>query len=75
MAQLYPSFCIFLPMLVFSIQSKNSIGILRIEDTEFRSDEMKELSGTFMLVAKIPFFLICCFPSPSSIPDYNFFPL
>lgn len=60
MAQLYPSFSIFLPMLVSSIPCKNPISVLEIENPGDRSDEMKELGGTLMLVAKISFYLICC---------------
>lgn len=60
MAELYPSFCLFLPMLVSPIPSQNPITILRIDDSEVKSDEMKECGGTFMLVAEISFYLICC---------------
>lgn len=47
-------------MLVPSIPCKNPISDLKIENPGDRSDEMKELGGTFMLVAKISFYLICC---------------
>lgn len=47
----FPSIC--------SIPSQNSISILRGEDLEVGRDEMKELGGTFMLVAKISLYLIC----------------
>lgn len=60
MARSYLSFFISLPMLVSSIPCKNPISVLKIEDPGDRSDEMKELGGIFMLVAKISFYLICC---------------
>lgn len=52
-------------MLVSSIPSKDSITIFRIEDSEVRSDKMKELGGTFMLEAQIIFsydLLLLTFP-------------
>lgn len=57
---MYLSFCIFLPVLVSSLPRNNSISVLRIEDPELRSNEMKKLGGIPMLVAEIYFHLICC---------------
>lgn len=39
---------------------KKSISVLRIEDPEARSNEMKELAGPFTLVVKMSFYLIRC---------------
>ena len=47
----FPSVC--------SVPSQNSISILGGEDSEVGRDEMKELSGTFTLVAKTSLYLIC----------------
>ena len=62
MAQLYPIFAFSFQCSIgiCSIPSKNSISILRVEDSEVGRGEMKKLGGTFMLLAEISLYLICC---------------
>lgn len=77
MARLYPSVCIFLPKLVSSVPCENSISVLKIEDPEVRSNEMKELGGPFTLVVKMSFCLIYCewhFPQLVFSPRFKLLP-
>lgn len=71
------SVCMFLPMLVSSVPRENSISVLKIEDPEVRSNEMKELGGLFTLIVKMSFCLVYCewhFPQLFFSPRFKLLP-
>lgn len=77
LARVYPRVCIFLPKVVSSVPCENSLSVLKIEDPEVRSNEMKELGGPFTLVVKISFCLIYCewhFPQLIFSPRFKLLP-